>query len=231
LAWEDSAVSVARSWDRIFGWYDANTPPGTLVANRGATDQQLADLEALVGNRLPDDFRKSYRLLDGTRGRWLLYYGWLLSLGEIAVEWQRYREWSAAGYGEGPDYELRQLESPEIKPVWWTPLRVPITANGGGDHDMVDLDPAPGGMRGQIIRTSHEVGPTSLLVRPGGDGRLRRRADQPTLWDEGDRADSAAALGTGMAGWLAQIADELEAGVHAYSETSQMVCPVAWGRP
>ncbi len=76
---------------------------------------------------------------------------------------------------------------------------------------------------------SHEVGPVSLLVRPGGPIRPRRRADQPSLWDEDGEADPPA-VGTGMAGWLAQIADELEAGVHAYSESSMMVCPVAWGR-
>ncbi|MBO0698819.1 MAG: SMI1/KNR4 family protein [Zavarzinella sp.] len=221
-------MTVARSWDRIFAWYDANTLPGTLVGNRGATERQLADLEALVGTRLPDDFRESYRLLDGTRGRWLLYHGWLLSLAEIADQWQTCREWQAQPeYGKGPAYQPRQLESPEIKPVWWTPLRVPITANGGGDHDMLDLDPAAGGTRGQVIHFSHEVGPVNLLVGPR---RRRRRADQPSLWDDGDEADPGSALGTGMAGWLAQIADELESGVHAYSESSQMVCPVAWGR-
>jgi cell wall assembly regulator SMI1 len=218
-------VCVARSWDRIFAWYDANTPPGTLAANPGASERQVAELESLVGTRLPDEFRASCRLLDGTRRGWLLYHGALLPLAGIAAEWQWYRKQAEQGYGEGPDYECRQVESPEIKPVWWTPLRLPITDNGGGDHDMLDLDPAAGGSRGQIIHMSHEVGPVCLLVRP-----RRRRTDQLSLWDDGDESDPVAALGRGMAGWLAQIADELESGVHAYSESSLMVCPVAWGR-
>lgn len=217
-------MSVARSWDRIFAWYDEHTPPGTLTANSGASERQLGELEALVAARLPDEFRESYRLLDGTRRGWLLYHGSLLPLAGIAAEWQRYRAWQVErGYGEGPDYECRQVGSPEIRPVWWTPGRLPITDNGGGDQVMLDLDPAAGGARGQVIRFSHEVGPVCVLARP------RRRADQPSLWDEGDGAESVA-LGTGWAGWLAQIADELESGVHAYSESSRMVCPVAWGR-
>lgn len=219
------ARSVARSWDRILAWYNAKTPPGTLSANPGATERQLAELESLVGTHLPEDFQESYRLVDGTGRGWLLYHGSLLSLAQIAAEWQKYRKWWVEqGYFEGPAFRPRQLESPEIKPVWWTTRRLPITDNGGGDPVMLDLDPASGGTRGQIIDTSHEVGPTSVLVRP------RRRVDQPYLWDMGNETDPIAGLGTGMAGWLAQIAYELESGVHAYSKSSKMVCPVAWGR-
>lgn len=220
-------MSVARSWDRIFAWYDTNTPPGTLIGNPGAGERQLGELESLIDARLPDDFRASYRLLDGTRRGWLLHHGSLLPLAGIAGEWRWYRDQSEQGYGQGPDYRPRQLESPEIKPLWWTQLRVPLTENGGGDHEMLDLDPAPGGARGQIIHMSHEVGPTRLLVR---HRQRRRRADQLSLWDDDDGTDLVTSVGTGVAGWLAQIADELESGVHAYSESSLMVCPLAWGR-
>ncbi len=218
-------MGVARSWSRILAWYDAHTPAGTLRLCPGATEQEITELEALVGTRLPDDFRESYSLANGTCRGWLLYHGSLLPLTGIMAAWQTYRQWQAEwGYGTGPEFQPRQLQCAEIKPVWWTPLRLPLTDNGGGDHDMLDLDPAPGGTRGQIIHMSHEVGPTELLVRP------RRRADQPSLWGEAQETDSTAAPRTGMAGWLAQIADELESGVHAYSESSMMVCPVAWSR-
>lgn len=221
------ARSIAWNWDRILAWYKENSPPGTLEAAPGATERQLAEFESLVGTPLPDDFRESYRLVDGTRRGWLLYYGPLLSLTSIGAEWQRYKKWQMEpGFGQGPAFRPQHLESPEIKPVWWTPLRLPITDTRGGDHDvMLDLDPARGGTRGQIIDMSRRVGPISVLVQS-----RRRRADQPDLPGMGDEIDPVAALGTGMAGWLAQIADELASEVHAYSESYGMACPIAWGR-
>jgi cell wall assembly regulator SMI1 len=193
-------MGLAESWERILKWYGANTPEGTLTPSHGATRDQLGELEALVGERLPDDFQESYLLHDGTREGWLLFHGSLRSLAGIAKEWQMYRKWQDEdGYGKGADWQPVQLESPEIKPIWWSPLRLPITDNGGGDPVTLDLDPAPTGKRGQIIKFNHEVGPINLL-------------------------------GSGMGDWLAWLATELESGIHAYSESSMMVCPVAWGR-
>jgi hypothetical protein len=37
------------------------------------------------------------------------------------------------------------LESPEIKPIWWNQLRLPLTDNGGGDPVTLDMDPAGAG--------------------------------------------------------------------------------------
>lgn len=193
-------MSVAKSWGRILKWYDANTPSGTLSVCSGATREQVAELEALVGQRLPQDFRASYELYNGTDAGRVLFYGSLHSLAGISSEWQMYRKWQEEdGYGKGANWKPAQLKSREIKPIWWSPLRLPLTDNGGGDPVTLDLDPAASGTRGQIIDFNHEVGPIKVL-------------------------------GTGMGDWLDRIAGELESGIHAYSEDSLMVCPVAWGR-
>jgi cell wall assembly regulator SMI1 len=39
---------------------------------------------------------------------------------------------------------------------WWRTKWVPITANGGGDHHCLDLDPAENGSIGQVIEMWHE---------------------------------------------------------------------------
>ncbi|MBA4068131.1 MAG: glucan biosynthesis protein [Isosphaera sp.] len=186
-------MGVATGWKRILKWYGANTPEGTLSMRPGATREQIAELEAWVGQKLPADFRESYSRYNGSDG-WILHYGSLRSLTEIATEWQMFQK----GHEEGWFGSPTQLESPKIRPLWWTPLRLPITDNGGGDPVMLDLDPAPSGSRG-VIKFNHEVGPINVL-------------------------------GPSMSGWLDRIAEQLEAGVHAYSEDSLMVCPVAWGR-
>ena len=193
-------MSLAKDWERILAWYGANTPPGTLSVRAGATQQQLAELEALIGTPLPEDFRESYALHNRT-DRGILFYGKLHSLDGIAAEWQQCRKWQEEdGYGKGSDWRPRQLESPEIRPYWWGPLRLPITDNGGGDPVTLDLDPMRNrGTRGQIIKVNHEVGPINVLA-------------------------------PSFAAWLARIAGELESGVHAYSEGDLMVCPVAWRR-
>jgi cell wall assembly regulator SMI1 len=108
--------------------------------------------------------RESYLLHDGTAGTWLLYYGEVMPLTGVETMWRRYGDWQQEnGYGLGEDWQTRTITGP-IKPVWWSPLRVPLTNNGGGDPVMLDLDPGKGGIRGQVIKFSHEVGPTNVLA-------------------------------------------------------------------
>jgi cell wall assembly regulator SMI1 len=78
----------------------------------------------------------------------------MLSLAELTKMWNELQELVASGaFGEAES-------SPRgpIKKDWWNPKWIPFTHSGSGDHDCVDLDPAPGGHVGQIIEYSHEVG-------------------------------------------------------------------------
>ncbi|MFY0532767.1 SMI1/KNR4 family protein [Nannocystis pusilla] len=39
---------------------------------------------------------------------------------------------------------------------WWIPEWVPVTYDGSGNHDVVDLAPAKGGRVGQILSFWHD---------------------------------------------------------------------------
>jgi cell wall assembly regulator SMI1 len=119
--------------------------------------------------------RESYLLHDGTSD--LLGFGEVMPLSRVEAMWRMYDQWQREnGYGLGPSWEPEEVEGP-IKRVWWSPLRIPLTDIGGGDPVMVDLDPAEGGTRGQVIRFSHEVGPRKVLARNWAEW-LRGIADE-----------------------------------------------------
>ena len=111
---------------------------------------------------LPADVRESYLLHNGTGGAFLLYFGELMTLDDIEKMWRRYGEWQEADeYGIGDDWKT-SAKGP-IKPFWWSPARIPMTDNGGGDPVFLDLDPAKGGRAGQLLKYNHETGPEFVL--------------------------------------------------------------------
>ncbi len=163
-------MNVAKSWKRILAWHKANTPAGTFSVSHGATRQELLELESLIGTTMPKTFRESYILHNGTARTWLLHHGSLHTLDGIATEWRMYSKWQEEnGYGTFPTWHPTQLESMAIKPIWWGPLRLPITDNGGGDPVTLDFDPAEDGSVGQVIKFNHEVGPINILAYGFGE--------------------------------------------------------------
>jgi cell wall assembly regulator SMI1 len=157
-------MDIQEVWQRILAWHQLNAPRGKFRLARGASAKRIASLERLIEQPLPNDLRESYQLHDGTAGTWLLFYGEVMPLDGIGRMWERYREWQKTGYGIGPDWKTHAIQGP-IKPIWWSTLRIPITDNGGGDPVMIDLDPAKGGRRGQVIAYNHEIGPKQVLAR------------------------------------------------------------------
>jgi cell wall assembly regulator SMI1 len=51
-----------------------------------------------------------------------------------------------------------------IKDDWWNARWIPLTYDGSGNHDCLDLDPAPGGNVGQIIGMWHDDAHRALLA-------------------------------------------------------------------
>ncbi|MDR0212977.1 MAG: SMI1/KNR4 family protein [Comamonas sp.] len=160
----DLRQDLQHNWNRIARWYATNTPQGTLVLDKGASEDEIAELETALGQRLPDDLRHSLSLHNGAANEgYLLYHGELLSTRGILKVWQMYRDMQHnEGWGQGDDYETEELQGP-IRPVYWDGLRIPLTDNSG-DAAMLDLLPAEGGQAGQIIEFDGEVGPRTVLA-------------------------------------------------------------------
>lgn len=122
--------------------------------NPPASIQQIRQLEQLLGVSLPKDFVACLRIHNGQLpdAPWI-FDGWeYLSTSSIAACWSLWQRLA----NEGVFRRHQARAEVGVRDVWWSPRWVPITFNGSGDHDCLDLDPAPGGKPGQIIRIWHD---------------------------------------------------------------------------
>ena len=153
-------------WRRIEAQFQLHAPEELRRLSPGATEGRIADVESLVGRRLPEDIRQSYAIHDGAAGYIvpsgpeLGEFDFLLDLETVARELSVWRELL-----EGGDFQDSVPESVigPMKHVWWSMDWVPIVGEGTGDHLCIDLDPAEGGSVGQVFDFGHEYGPTRVF--------------------------------------------------------------------
>lgn len=165
-------MNIRESWKRIADWHRQNVSKDHFRLAKGVGKRRFDAFEKALGLLMPEDVRESYSLHNGST--WLLNHGEVMSLEAIEVQWLQLNEWQQEdGYGIG--WTPTETVGP-IKLIWWNPLRIPITDNGGGDPVTIDLDPGKGGHRGQVIKFNHEVGPVRVLAQ-GWSAWLQELAD------------------------------------------------------
>lgn len=155
-------------WLRIEALLSAAAPDLYAALPSGASAQAIAAAEDSLGLTLPEDVRASYAVHDGSGEACILpqnAYGVRvigvihLSLAEVVRDTQMWRE-----FRFGESNHSRARPSGPIRLNWWNPRWVPVTWDGGGDHLCLDFDPAPGGVSGQVICFSHEIGPVDVVA-------------------------------------------------------------------
>lgn len=148
--------SLLDLWDAYEKHLLQHAPTKLIGLNPPATPAAIANLEKQLGTTLPPDFKESLLVHDGgTFGNQLLDDEELLSIPRIAEEWNVWNQLL-----KSPGLKMGGFRSsPEkgVKDDWWNPLWIPITSNHAGDHWCLDLDPAPEGQRGQVIRMWHDM--------------------------------------------------------------------------
>jgi cell wall assembly regulator SMI1 len=157
--------TVAASWKRIERWLKDNAP-GWKPLRNGATAEQLAGAQTKLGFTLPADVRTTYQLHNGSRDDAQIfpcsddisYY--LLPLSEAVQDCKMMTELLEMGEFAG----RRAKGGRGLRNEWWNARWFPFAGNGGGDHFCIDLAPAPGGHKGQVISMSHESGTRKLLA-------------------------------------------------------------------
>ncbi|WP_369182620.1 SMI1/KNR4 family protein [Streptomyces sp. Y1] len=173
---------VARAWHRIREQLRTRYPDFVIRFGPGASAAEIAALESELGFALPVDFAASLAL-----HRAVEYDGLVLGLcphhdiGELAER-----------RTDGMDWEEGSQQVPEIRGDYgWRPGWVPLHV-ADSDWDVLDLDPAPAGRYGQVIRISHDSWPgvqapswLAMLERVADDmesGRYTIEDDGRTLW-------------------------------------------------
>ncbi|MEL6352493.1 MAG: SMI1/KNR4 family protein [Cyanobacteria bacterium J06627_28] len=145
-------------WLRITVWIESNAPHLLEVLQPGASEAQISELESSLSIVLPDDVKALYLLCNGQS---VCNYGIIngnefLSLERIKDEWSIWKDLlDADEFAEHDNTESNRID-PEIRNTWWSSKWIPLTYNGSGDHDCLDLDPTERGTIGQIITMWHD---------------------------------------------------------------------------
>ena len=159
--------TVDEAWDRIETWLKANAPTWKPLLS-GATDAQVAKAEKALGLKLPVEVKASYRRHNGSddhgffpdhAGADVSWY--LLPLSAMVGEAE---EWAEL-LDDGDFDDSKPTADRGVRREAWNKKWVPFAGNGGGDCWCLDLAPAAGGTRGQVICVSHEMAPREVLAK------------------------------------------------------------------
>jgi len=148
-------------WARIIAWFINNkVPPHAFALAPGVTEQDIRRAEVQMQLDFPPDLRASYLLHNGSKERWIFQQGFLLALDDVVDA----HFFKSDALRTAAFENCRANPKGAIKREFWNARWIPITDNGTGDHICVDMDPANGGNKGQIIATNHETGPIAVLA-------------------------------------------------------------------
>ena len=162
----DQPTAVADSWKRIAAWLKENAS-GWKPLRRGVTAAQVAAGEKKQGFALPTELRESFQAHSGDDSSQIFpcpddisFY--LMSFAALVGEWKMMKELFDRGEFKGSDQ--RVINDKGVQKVWWNLRWIPFAGNGGGDSYCVDLDPAKGGTKGQVIHFRHDSERRTLLA-------------------------------------------------------------------
>lgn len=147
---------MRQTWARIEAVLRATAPDQLAALAPGATAEVIQAAETSLGVALPPDVRESYTVHNGSGAVDVLsseLYGLIAvplhSLDELVREWQLWQEW-----GRGGNDRHTSPQGP-VKADRYNPRWLPVTWDGGSVNLCIDLDPAPGGVHGQLIYLDH----------------------------------------------------------------------------
>ncbi|OIK13515.1 SMI1/KNR4 family protein [Bacillus sp. MUM 13] len=133
---------------------------------KGASDQELDNIEEKFGIKLPQDFRDFYKHKNGSGYHFHILYPncgneniepfYLFSADEIIDEKESYfdeEELMSEHYDEEELEDLDNRIKPYLRNERWIPF---ATLAGGSLYLMLDYDPSKEGKEGQIISYIHD---------------------------------------------------------------------------
>jgi molybdopterin molybdotransferase len=110
-------------WTELMDWFTANAPELLKTFRPGASEAEIADLEAHIGLELPDDFRTFLQMCNGQfRDRKARFYsGDLMPVEDIKSDWSMMQDLLEKGtFKDSVSYPGKG-----VKKAWWSPAWVP----------------------------------------------------------------------------------------------------------
>jgi len=161
-------ATVAETWDRIHAWLGLNAAQILAELNPGASEEKIKELEnKLEVNDLPDDFKESYRIHDGSSAG--CFFGTRYNchtfhtIDEIVEDWSVNKD--VLDKEDFGPYDRKEDDPLEFLCHWWNPRWIPFGNNGCGDSISMDLAPTEAGTYGQVFQWYHDGGKFELLAK------------------------------------------------------------------
>jgi cell wall assembly regulator SMI1 len=152
--------------------------------NEGATQEQIDELERVIGAKLPTDFVEFYKIHNGqTPIKFdpeitLFNHAKLMSIDEIIEVWDMWKGLVEAGeFIDNKNKPKKTNPDTGIKNDWWNTLWIPFFDDGNSNHYCIDLDPAQDGNYGQVIQTWHDDKDRKLIARSFKDWFIQFKDD------------------------------------------------------
>jgi cell wall assembly regulator SMI1 len=129
-----------------------NAPELLDTLNPGATEDDFKELEELIKREIPHDFKLFYSIHNGqhVEEKGLINADELMSIEGICSVWKTWNELLEEGIN------VKSTPDKGVKDNWWNPFWIPVTYDGSGNNICMDLDPAEGGLSGQMIAMWHD---------------------------------------------------------------------------
>ena len=148
-----SEIDIRECWSVIDDVLRMQAPRLFATLAAPASEAEIADLEQIIGLRLPNDLMASLRCHNGQRDPSRLWSltdgGMLLSTSQIAESWQ-------IGDSVHLDLLSQRPPVPGYRPApWWKATLIPFT-DAEGDMLCIDTDAALGSHSGQVIWHGHD---------------------------------------------------------------------------
>jgi len=149
-----------EEWSALEAWWRANVPEALRRLGAPADASTIDAAEREMGVELPADYRAWLLAHDGADDG--LFGDQVLSIGETLGTWRFLTEMFATPVPNPIDPD------PGVRAAWWHRGWIPITSDGAGNRVCIDLDPASGGTRGQLVKFWHDGGDRPLVAASVG---------------------------------------------------------------
>jgi cell wall assembly regulator SMI1 len=153
---------IQNRWKTIAAWLDAAHPDALEQFRPPASPAAIAAAEAAIGHTLPDDYKQFLLIHDGQEEFAPMIMGPFLPIEQVVAATKEM-------IGE-PDPINPADVGDGIRPVDYSPAWIPICqSDRGRDYLCLDLDPGPGGTRGQIVEYAVDNLQRPLIARSFSD--------------------------------------------------------------
>ncbi len=178
--------NITQLWDSVDSKLKEIAPLICGDLKNGATQEQINELENLVGIKLPSSFIEFYKIHNGQKEfKFDPYISFsfyeftkLMSIDEIIECWKMWKEHYDGGeFIDKKGNEEKTIPDKEIKPKWWNILWIPFFDDMDCNHYCLDLDPSSEGNFGQVIKMWHDDGRRILISNSFEDWFLQYKND------------------------------------------------------